>query len=606
MYSTLYIAEIILGFGLTIAVHEFGHFLAAKLSGVRVEKFALGFGPPLIKFVRGETEYSLRLIPLGGYVSMPGETHASPGAEDPRALVQQPVHRRAIIFSAGVVMNLVLATILFCIAFPLGVEQPAPNVGSVKRGFGAEGAGIKPGDRIVELNGMKVHSFGDMAYEVAMANAGTSFTITVERMQEDGTVKRIKLTDVKSKDDELYPIIGIGSQIDTLLKSVEKDSEAWQIGLRAGDRVVAVGGKRVAYWQAVAKVLAAKGDSPLELTIVRDGQEMVLKADPAKIKRYSLGFEPLLVVSESVADGPAKKAGFKKGDVIRAVGERQWPSIGFLRKVLNADKGDGVDITVLRKGKKLTLHVVPREFPNTPGRLIMNVRFGAGYAESPPKVGHVDAEGPAAKAGLKSGDVITLLNGKKDKTVTDMLVYLLKSPPKPMKLVVARNKKILDLTLKPTREPIKHIILIGVMPAGPVMVTLKELNPVKAIGMGVGRTWRWVKHTYMTLKQTVVGNVSPKAVSGPVGIARMAYGVAEKGPGTLLWFFAIINVALAVFNFLPIPVLDGGHMAFLVIEKIRGKPLSLRVQAIATVVGLVLILSLVLAVTYKDIMMIFQ
>ncbi|MDP6381261.1 MAG: RIP metalloprotease RseP, partial [Phycisphaerae bacterium] len=406
MPNPLYILQIAVFFGLTIAVHEFGHFLAAKLSGVRVDKFALGFGPPMLKFTRGETEYSLRVIPLGGFVSMPGETSASEGADDPRALVKQPIRRRALIFSSGVVMNIILAVVLFAIAFPLGVEQTAPFVGLVDAGSPAEVGGLKPGDRIIEVNGRRIESFEDFAYEVAASNPGTPFDILIERRSDDGAAEHLELTGIRSRKMQMAPAIGIGAQIETLIKDVVEGSEAWQIGLRADDRFIAIDGRKVEYWQALSGMLAAKGDSPLEFTIVRDGREMVLEADPTKIHQYQLGFEPPLVVLAFLTDSPAKKAGLMKEDIICAVGDRPWPSATDLQELVVADKGEGIDVGILREGRKLTFHIVPAELPAMPGRRMIGIRHHPEYVGGRAMVGPVEDDGPAAKAGLKSGDVI--------------------------------------------------------------------------------------------------------------------------------------------------------------------------------------------------------
>jgi regulator of sigma E protease len=160
--TVLYVVEIAVALGLIIFVHELGHFLACKWFGVWVRKFAIGFGPPLITWTRGDTEYSLRAFPLGGFVEPMGDHPESEGGGDPRALWRRPAWQRIVVFAGGVFMNAVLAVLFFTAAFMIGVSAMSPVVGGVVPLMPAQKAGILPGDRITAINEAPVESFEDI------------------------------------------------------------------------------------------------------------------------------------------------------------------------------------------------------------------------------------------------------------------------------------------------------------------------------------------------------------------------------------------------------------------------------------------------------------
>lgn len=187
MPTVLVIIEIAIALGLMIFVHELGHFLAAKWFGVWVRKFAIGFGPSIVKWQRGETEYSLRVLPLGGFVELMGDLPESEGGDNPRAPWRRPAWQRVVVFAAGVGMNALLAIPLFTAASMIGVSAPSSLVGGVAPLSPAEAAGLKAGDRIVEINGNRINSFLDLQTLVSSSDAGSAFDVTVERPVADSS-----------------------------------------------------------------------------------------------------------------------------------------------------------------------------------------------------------------------------------------------------------------------------------------------------------------------------------------------------------------------------------------------------------------------------------
>lgn len=203
-------AGVIFGFGLVIFVHEFGHFIVAKKTGVKVDRFSFGLGPEMIGFQWGETRYCLAWIPLGGEVRMAGEMELEDAAEstkprDPREFFAQPWYRRIPIVVAGPAMNYVLSFFLFAgMAFVWGVPQlsPDPIVGDLAEGFPAAVSGLKPGDRFLSIDGAPVADWKSMAEKIHGA-AGKALSVEVRRGEET-----LKLS-VTPKDEGGKGLIGI-------------------------------------------------------------------------------------------------------------------------------------------------------------------------------------------------------------------------------------------------------------------------------------------------------------------------------------------------------------------------------------------------------------
>lgn len=164
-FNPLFLLAAIPIFGLVVIIHEFGHFIVAKWSGIRVDEFAIGFPPRLGGFKRGETTYSINLLPLGGYVRMPGEngeTVDADGKPDPRTFGAKPAGKRALVLLAGVTMNLLLAIVLFAAAEAVGRVEYRPVIASVEAGSPAQQAGVQAGDRILAVNGKTIKYFSDL------------------------------------------------------------------------------------------------------------------------------------------------------------------------------------------------------------------------------------------------------------------------------------------------------------------------------------------------------------------------------------------------------------------------------------------------------------
>ena len=175
--------KLAVGLGLIIFVHELGHFSVAKLCDVHVQTFSIGFGPALpgCRFRWGETLYKLAVFPLGGYVKMVGEGGENDEEDtDPRSYKNKSVGQRMAIISAGVVMNVLFGLVVFIIAFNIGVHQTAPVVGVLEAGGPAWQQGVRPGDRFVEVDGVKHPHFEDLRVAVMLSDKGQSIPFMFE------------------------------------------------------------------------------------------------------------------------------------------------------------------------------------------------------------------------------------------------------------------------------------------------------------------------------------------------------------------------------------------------------------------------------------------
>ncbi|MEG0829810.1 MAG: RIP metalloprotease RseP [Anaerovoracaceae bacterium] len=192
----------IIMFCILILIHEFGHFWVAKACGVRVNEFALGMGPVLFKRKKGETQYSLRAVPIGGFCAMEGEDEES---ENPRAFGNKPAWKRALILVAGSGMNLIL-TIVVLSAIALYVGIPTTTISSVTDATPAYEAGIKAGDTLISMDGKKINKWKDLS-EI-LAKGGKEIPVEVDR---DG--KTVNLTTGKTKAEDGRAVIGVVPEV---------------------------------------------------------------------------------------------------------------------------------------------------------------------------------------------------------------------------------------------------------------------------------------------------------------------------------------------------------------------------------------------------------
>jgi regulator of sigma E protease len=445
----LTIVAFLIVLGPLIFVHELGHFLVAKAVGIQVLRFSLGFGRPLIAFTRGETEYWISWIPLGGYVKMAGMEEEGAVGEleggksavpiDPeRSFDRKPLWARMAVILAGVTMNLLFACAIYAgLAVALGESRlalvPIDSVEAQRLPAGAAGLGtLRHGDQITHINGDSVETWNELQ----------------DRLLEDDSLT-----------------IRVAGRTDPIV-----------VGFDPEDRS--------------GRILAVRAVRPLL---------------PAKIGVVNVG-------------QPAAKAGLRGGDIIvRAGGDtvRSWDEM--VRTIRRSD-GKELPLTVVRGDSTLSLSVTPEA--HTEG----DSTYGIIGASTDPRL--------------------------------------------------------------PTVR----------VPAG----------PGRAIVVGVEQTVDQMGAIAVAVKRLIFRETSSRELGGPILIAQMSGQMLRLGAEYFLRFLAFFSVSLAVLNMLPIPVLDGGHAMFLIIEGIRRKPLSTQVRMRLTQVGLLVVLAIMVLALSNDVLRVFR
>ncbi len=266
--------------GVLIFVHELGHFLMARRIGVRVITFSLGFGPKLIGFTRGGTEYCVSAVPLGGYVKMAGETPEDPRSGHPDEFLSKSKWERFQVLLMGPVMNILLAVVLTWIVLMQGAHEfafleRAPVVGAVDKGSPAERSGIKPGDRILRVAGHAVPTWRDLSVAIG-ARAKRDVSLEVARGAE--TLDLSVVPEARTK----YEIgdIGVYPDAHPTIRLITAGEPAAKGGLRVGDVVVAFNGQTVTYSSQLTESIAKYPNKPVVFSVLRAGQPLDVHVTP--------------------------------------------------------------------------------------------------------------------------------------------------------------------------------------------------------------------------------------------------------------------------------------------------------------------------------------
>ena len=660
----LIVVQVAVGIGMVIFVHELGHFAVAKACGVKCEKFYLGFdigGWKFFKYRWGETEYGIGVLPLGGYVKMLGQDDnpsklreeteraklkAAEGGEseegdsifDPRSYLAKSVPQRMAIISAGVIMNVIFAFVVSAIAYGMGVQQVACVVGKVFPGEPAWKAGLQEGDSVLQIGNVKNPVFRDLQTGVALGDnidEGVDFVI-----KRPGVDEPLKLK-VYPRRRKLLPQIGMtNAHTNTLAARPSKrlsELSRSSIDLQAGDVVVAVNGQPVeAGWQVDRDLAAELAD--VKLTVERrpkanageepTGEAKRMDIDLPAVPMRTVGIAMKLGKIAAVQKGsPAESADIRADDEIKAINGEVPGDPMRLAERLRAGEEETVTITVMRAGeaidKQVTLdrNAFDNTMPSLDSPIAVPALGIAMFVEN--TVAAVEEGSVAAKAGVKPGDEIVKARLIPPDEEIQREKYDLKIPLEPEELEFddERNWPLLfaalqqqlpesrlELTFKDERtvklEPQRSTDWLnpdrGLIFA-PVLVTQKANNFGEAAQLGARETRDALSLVFRFLRKIMTGQVSVKGMGGPVEIAKQAGATASEGLSQFLLFLGMLSANLAVLNFLPIPMLDGGHMVFLAAEGVRGKPVSEQVVAYFQFAGLFFLASLMLFVLLLDV-----
>jgi regulator of sigma E protease len=652
------ILQVALGLGFVIFVHELGHFLVAKACGVKCEKFYLGFdvgGLKLLSFTWGETEYGIGALPLGGYVKMLGQDDnpAAAAAEaqrarvererysgdlppeptsdphpawDPRSYPAQSVPKRMAIISAGVVMNVIFAVLMAAWAYGRGVNEMTCEISSVRPGGAAWRAGLRTGDEILAIGDTKNPIFNDLRYGVTLGSVERGIPFTVRRPADD-SVREIVL---RPDTDLGAPTIGVSSPFSLRVPSdigrgLAGAAARTEPPLAGGDTIRAVDGEPVETYAEFVAALARSVDRPVTLTVERAAagraaERLDLAVPPQPRRDLGLTMTPRQV--GSVQEGsPANRAGLRAGDRLLGLDGGPLGDPLTLDDRLVARSGTPVTLRIGRDAGEFDVVVEPRpvtwldsegSWPGSPASI---ASLGLALVVDA-EVAGVVAGSPADRAGVVAGDRVVrawFLDPEAPRDAGEGLEISVAQPNWPVVASVlqrlpagSRVKLALEgaggprqIELEPAVDPTRFVVDRG-FAFEPVSKLIRAGSVGAALKRGVRTAFQDLSLVWGFLKKLTSSQISPRLLGGPIEIAKQAGRSAEEGFSRLLLFLTMLSANLAVINFLPIPVLDGGHMVFLLYELVRGKPPSERVVGVLSYLGLALLLTLMLFVFGLD------
>jgi regulator of sigma E protease len=537
-----YLAAFVPMLGVLIFVHELGHFVVAKLCGVRVLKFSLGFGPPIgvgrfrLRWVRNGTEYVVAWFPLGGFVKMLGENLAIQGEDPPEIdaapdeyLEAKPTWQKLSITLAGPAMNLLLPVVVYTAVLAVGVPRLAAVVGMVDTGSPAALAGLAPGDRVLSIEGVSVEWWD----EVDDVVRGTTSGDVDMRIERNGEELHFSLpVALRSGLDELGASkqvgwVGINSaRPPTLIGVPDGDSLGARSGLLSGDLILSVNGTAVEMWAELRAAYAAVGTGAVALEVERglettETESLVVEV-PGLGDLALLGLVPATVLIEMVVeDTPASRAGLQPGDLILAVDGRPVGIFASFRETVLASEGRTLQISYARDGATQVVAVAP-EMAQIEGALGPENVYRIGIANR-----------PTTLAGVQALDI--------------------------------------------------------------------ERNPLIAIPRAVEMTVTASATILRAVGKFVTGEFGRDKLGGPIAIMQAARKSLDLGWQVYLFVLVNISINLGILNLLPIPILDGGQALIFAIEGIKRSPLSLRTREFVQSVGLTMLMMLMGLAFWNDI-----
>lgn len=502
--------------------HELGHFFFAKLFGVRVEVFSIGFGKKLLKFKRGDTEYAVSMIPLGGYVKMFGDDPLGkdkiPEKDRPFSYTHKSKWQRFWIVFGGPFANFVLSAVIFFFVFVSDKEVPESLIGAIKKDSVLYQAGVRVGDRIKKVNGEEVLEFADLAVKI---EDGIS-TLTVSRQ---GVMKKISLN-----------LTG-----EEFIKEIFQAPPALRVPVllnELGEYFIISTTSKVDLNTSLDEIFLRRSKNNeyhLFQVKLKEGEKFDLdKIDISKLERKSVVFEasndnelmekmreenlfPLEMMIEKIKkDSPAEKSLIQEGDIVASL--NGLPVYGFFELKDSLQKTQGpVSVTFFRKGESKTLKLTPEE--------------------------------------IDTGD----------------------------------GEKVKLMGIYPSSQYVKA-----------KLVTIPAKGIFESVPLAIKQTWNVIGVTVKGFVKLLTSTNSLKKVGGPLTIGKVASDSFDRSLSSFFHLMALFSINLGVINLLPIPVLDGGHIMFIILEVVNRGPISLRKLEIAQQFGLLVLLTLMLGALFND------
>ena len=548
---------VILFFGGSIFIHELGHFVAAKRRGLKIERFSIGFGPKIIIWKKNGIEYCISLLPIGGYITLPqiAAMRAIEGNSGKQKLPPVSYASKIIVSSMGAIFNLIFAFILALISWGIGQS---------------------------------------------------------------------------TSHEKQTTVVGHVAKTMRLDLDNEVEGPAFKAGIRAGDKILAVDGSEVNDFQDIQQlVLTGSGrtdtDRPLtEITVLRGSETLTMRVEPQLVQfnvasndlMRSIGLNPAqsLKVKLVMPNSPAEKAGIMPDDVLLEVNNEALYSLASLSEKLKNSPNETVTLSVNRSGEIIDLPLKSQVVPFTKPLLKFeghiegkpkSIQFLPLYAKNEQLDNLASTTNPSTLSifesqapGTLPSDKIVSVNSVEPSSISGLETFINQNQTKPLTFNMKRNGNAYVLEFTP---PFKTSIIspqtqamLGIQ-LDRAMVIL-HTNPIQQFEDSIAMTFR-------TLGSLInsKSNVSLQNLMGPPGIIRTLHTFSKQDFRLLLWLVILLNINLAILNLLPIPVLDGGHILFFTIQKLRGKPLNPKFIASVQATLMVMLFGLMIYVSFFDI-----
>ncbi len=544
----------ILLIGGLIAVHELGHFVAAKLVDVKVLKISIGFGPSLWSRRIGGTEVSLSCIPLGGYVRLLGENREVIADSDRgRAFHHKPSWQRLFVILAGPMANLLLPLFIFTSIYARKAHSPSSTLGHVLEGQPAAEAGLKAGDRVVAINDEPVREWSEVN-RIVSESPGIELRMTLSRPGLEGPARTITKYVTPREHLRIDPLgfsehIGmIGVAPNYRLPQVgilDEQSPAYLAGLRNFDSVLSIQGRPVNHSDDLEPLTQPKQGGMVTVSYLRP--------EPVGWGFISLG-------------------------------------------------------TLQPHASQLVPSVLPvNEHDRLSGR---QPKYETGLRPADLFVERVAPGSVAAEIGLVSGAFLMRLDGSAVRSWEELSQILGEHPEKSHRLTWQAQGQIRDSEFRLEK---KHFIdayqsestmyVLGAEGSHatlPVAEVELDRQPARVLAQAAARVLSVTGTMLRVLGQALIGKISPTTIGGPILIYEVAGVAAQHGFDEFLAMAALVSLNLGLLNLLPVPLLDGGQAMFVLLEWLRRRPVTLRARERAGYVGLGLLVALMLVASLND------
>ncbi len=535
----------ILLIGGLITVHELGHFLAARLLDIKVLKVSIGFGPSLWSLHHGGTEYTLSWIPLGGYVRLLGEEGPVAPKDRPRAFALRPAWQRLLVILAGPAANLLFPIFLFVHLYALDASVLSPTLGAVFAGQPAAGADLRPGDRVIAVDGETVQTWDELNDRV-LRSAGHELRLTVERPGVDRPLVRVVTPREHLRTDlfgnsQRVGLIGVAPHYRMPQVGIEPGSAAERAGLRSFDVITSVQGRPV----------------------------------------------------ESVADlAPLYDSNARAGGMLLVTYLRPMPAHLAFAAVSRLEPG--------------AAQIIP-DAPSRPGHYDYGLRAADPYIHQVEPSTPAAALGLLPGDALKSLDGVAVgawelfAQALEERPLDEHTLEWRTSAG-----VVKQGRFHLELRRSLDEYQSESTLYVfgatGARATQPVPLVALQPHLWSAIGKAVARALSVTMTLVHVLGLTILGRLPSTAIGGPILIYQVAGVAAQHGAEQFLVLAALVSLNLALLNLLPVPQLDGGQATLVLIEAVRRRPVSARTRERATYVGVVLLAALLLLASRNDLL----